>query len=813
MKKEGKRKYYLHRVLETKYESIVVTVSLVFLFLAILFTSSYQASRQLQRRNIYGVHNGIITNITSEDYEKIKSHLSVNHTGLIGAQGEIMVKEGDTYLSIGEVGISDENLWSFESFQWIDGRAPQSENEIVVETNILNQLNLSYTCPQTITLWILEEGKEVPVERTYELVGIVRPFSSNWSISSAQIPGALTCGSTDTIFSTSVHCLIDTTHTSQEEMSELKSLFSYKSERLIYNSYSYPEEIDNTYESYAYGSVSYTILILFIFAYLLILLKDQPRIKERVQTLKHMGCTNGTLFKITLRSVLINWFNGFMIAGLITLLVYCVSYFIALHSTSFAVSMTSSSFLLGIAVLPVMSVLHVLFLSLDLRAKEKQPYFRKRKTADKSLTYPSLKRIFTYSQAKHTIMTCALLILSMTAITTCIFTAYSAYYDYEMIRELNAGYSWMSTANGLNLQQLLAVQNAYGIDEVVSYNELTTDMYRAVEITDETDNNESYIDMITGGVSNQNFSSSIISFPKDSSVYNAYIKGKSYENDFNEGKTVILYMPSITESSTDYSLPYEQVNTLENAELENASILNYVLTDNSAITLHYNEGSYTFDQVEVITKLTGKTQQREDIFTLGSIIVCPSLYAKITGIDNETYNTVYAYTNPQTADETTAIQMSNISKTETIEFTDDSSVIENAYYEFLTTAITALGILLFIFVFSLVSLTQAQQNYFEKAKSKILLVRQIGAQQRQIKKLFYKPSAGTISTILILIHVFMLFMLGFYSSKSYYSSDTAVNILSTLQLRYAYFPWMIDILCVGIYLAYVYRRLLFKKEE
>lgn len=795
MKKE-KQKKYIHKILDLKYESIIIIVSMIFIFLAFFFTSSYQASKDLQRTIIYGKHNGAVLNVDRQDYQNIKNHIKIEEIGLAGKIGEIEIIDGEDITIAGELGIADQAFFDLESFEWIDGRLPENDHEVIVETTFLDNMHMSYAIDSEIDLTVAENG--INTEKTYTIVGIIRPISTNWL--NTDIPGVLTIGSEEEIFQHERNCYFFSSYDSEEEMSELKDLLSYQNEELIYNTSSYPEKQIETDTIYEYGIISYLFILLFVFGYMLILWKDQIRLKQRINVLKNYGCENKTISFIVIKRIIHNWIKGVTASTFLTAVIYVIGIFVTRNEQAYTVNADPLMLCaISIVILIVMIVMNMIIILPNLKAKsteENKQIVQKHKTDNNSFTYKKLCRIESLQQRKHIWTTCILSVVGVSVITACIYNASRVQFSFDIQTELNPGYTWSSSYDGLTTEQVNTVKNVYGIEDVIVYNLFSN----IVTLKDSSGVNDEYIHLITQG--NDEMSLSIYTFPENSSIYDTYIKDKDYEEEWKKGEMVLLMMYDITESD-DELMPYDVVNTTQKENIESSKILQFKDEDAHPITICIDDNEQNFTNVEIISKLSDEWQKREDVIADSSIIVSPELFSQMTGMKMHKWNTVEAFVNAD-ADETTAIQLSNITNKQTIDFQDNSQQVDEIYRNYYSTIITIVGIMIFAFVFSLILIVQDQKTYFEAIQSKIKLFSELGLDQKNIRKLYFKPAPHILTLILIVAHVGELLLMGSTGINASRVSDLYVRLISTYQNNFDYFPWVLDILLSGIYLLVIY---------
>lgn len=126
-------------------------------------------------REQYGLWQGMRLDVNEADSEILKNHQLLTCVGTEEIYGALET-EGESFL----MGSADDSFWELARFHLIQGALPETGEEILVETQVLDRLGLSYDPGQTITGNIQNE------ERTFTVAGVIDNYSALWISSDRQ---------------------------------------------------------------------------------------------------------------------------------------------------------------------------------------------------------------------------------------------------------------------------------------------------------------------------------------------------------------------------------------------------------------------------------------------------------------------------------------------------------------------------------------------------------------------------------------------------------------------------------------------------
>jgi len=161
---------------------LVLCISFSFLIFATCLVGSISKTNDEFRLNTYGEWYADILDAGDSEVEWAKNNQKVDALGILTNDG--IVACGDRKVGIGTV---DETLRNMGRMSLVDGRWPQNEAEIVMESDTLCALGYDYTLGQDISLDIMigiNEEDSIFVHRDYTLVGIIKEYSDLWTVDS-----------------------------------------------------------------------------------------------------------------------------------------------------------------------------------------------------------------------------------------------------------------------------------------------------------------------------------------------------------------------------------------------------------------------------------------------------------------------------------------------------------------------------------------------------------------------------------------------------------------------------------------------------
>lgn len=164
---------------------LVLCISFSFLIFATCLVGSISKTNDEFRINTYGEWYADILDAGEFEVSWASNNAKVEDYGILSNAGTVSC--GDRKVGIGTV---DESLQNIGRMSLVKGRWPQTESEVVMESDTLCALGYDYSLGQDISIDIMVELNEedsLILHRNYTLVGIVKEYSDLWTVDSGRI--------------------------------------------------------------------------------------------------------------------------------------------------------------------------------------------------------------------------------------------------------------------------------------------------------------------------------------------------------------------------------------------------------------------------------------------------------------------------------------------------------------------------------------------------------------------------------------------------------------------------------------------------
>ncbi len=181
---------------------IGVILAMIFSSGTLFFLSALNASEREMKNKAVGSQSIILINTDDKRIEKIKESGLAEDIGFAHTIGYAYLDKNTANKGTYIAWLDDEcRKISYQSL--LEGKFPETENEIAIERGALLKLGLDSSVGDSITLSVLAQNGdatvETPVKKTYKLVGILSDKRSNISYSYSEgnsLPAAFVCKNT-----------------------------------------------------------------------------------------------------------------------------------------------------------------------------------------------------------------------------------------------------------------------------------------------------------------------------------------------------------------------------------------------------------------------------------------------------------------------------------------------------------------------------------------------------------------------------------------------------------------------------------------
>lgn len=150
---------------------IIITILLSTTLLAAVGMTCVDCSYQNKQRTIKycGTQHGVYTKIDEKKYEEIKAHADIENTGIVNGLG---IKEYEDETKVG-ISYIDDKASEFNNMKIIQGRAPNSRNEIMIDEIGLEKLGYEKKINQKIKIDYEDNTKKGITSSEFIVSGIM----------------------------------------------------------------------------------------------------------------------------------------------------------------------------------------------------------------------------------------------------------------------------------------------------------------------------------------------------------------------------------------------------------------------------------------------------------------------------------------------------------------------------------------------------------------------------------------------------------------------------------------------------------------
>lgn len=350
----------MNMIINKRSRSFIIRIILILICSSIFMSLSFIIQRSLFETNrenmldIYGEWQGAYFDLSLEQSQLIEQNQLISQSADMNLIGEVIKEKRN----IGGIGYIDEKMIEMGHFTLKDGHWPIKDNEIVVESYILDKLQISYELGQTILLSIQLNNKEM-VETEFVLSGILTSYSANWKADGSLI-SIFTKGN---IFENEVkkHVFVKC-EPGYEDV--LDSLMYHQKLCIKNTSAAFPFDITE------YGNQSYLLLMILTFilsvtlvfiGYFLFMMKE----RVNFMTIRALGMSLNQIRYQMFKYSMVIWAISSIVNYLVcTLFLNLLGFIFRLSSTRIILCYEFSDWLIVTAILFVISSLGSIFASL-----------------------------------------------------------------------------------------------------------------------------------------------------------------------------------------------------------------------------------------------------------------------------------------------------------------------------------------------------------------------------------------------------------------------------------------------------------------
>lgn len=801
----------LSKCFREKNIQIAISFSVCLLFAIVFASQSYQATRQYQRKSIYGHHNGSAFDISISSAQALAEHRAVTKSGEMLISGTIL---GGDDLPVTAVGAVDAGFRDLEQLAFLEGTYPQQANEIAVEHAVLDLLHIPYQLGKEINLTIQADDGTVS-QRRYVLCGILQSYTTNWKTDGYPLCGAIAAELPGDVIQR--HLFFYADYQNEDQMQELSSLvIGPGRSKLVYNDYSYPLRLSSIAQIVEDGGI---VLGTALFCCLLltgIQINAYRRQLYRLRVLSVLGVDGGKIKRMLFGQTIAQWAKCYALCVALCSLICILLMVFSPEDISFRLSPVPyilsgviSFFVLLIGKVFQISMLRaapVLSKGRDMTRYESGALRQSRTSpiAD----YKAFVKVETYRNRKFFRIEFVLGLLSTLLLFFCLYEICDSYRDYRMTLDI-AGYDYAWSASspkvGLRDSEVSRIKNTANIDDVIYTSEASRldDDVIYLHYKGETDDPYRVLINESSGITDTDAGLRIRAntLPAQSTLWDYYIPDGLDTEAFLRGESVILYLPELLKTSYGYAL----VNTvgINNHEIQGETCLSHISVGDT-LTIAIGDRTQAVTCGYIMHSFPSRAQTAMDFLIPGTVLMSETLYKTLLEMDEPRYNYVLAFGNNRLSYDVGDKIMSGITKNAGIQFENHRIEKDTAYTLFKTDALSLGGIALFMCIFAIMFIRRNRIFLLEVEEGRIALFRQLGCNQKMLSQI-YRRYSGTIQIpIALLINAVVIPWLFCHEYDGIYSAESfadAWSLISKLALHH--FPLALLLLAQGVYLCIV----------
>lgn len=321
---------------------MIVALGLMISSVLAIFTSSETTRLALRERayDLYGEHSGSILNADRQSVLELGEKIDIVGVGEYFLIDTLALDKGRT----ATIGWMDEVAIGMGRIQLLDGKFPESKNEVAIEDAYLELLDSE---------WVIGESRNITIQNQeidVELVGVIKNYSSTWSV-----PVDLQEGVNDfpNIFISDADIWRDEeesnflfkmdNHNDESKRSELLIL----EEEIVLNEWLFYKGLTD----YSTISLLATVFQIFIIAFsflssAVLFLCFQAQQYQKIAIMKAVGAENSELYKISTYQAVMIFVAGAVLSIPIFFILYRVIIF-----RSFRIELWRSSDLFNVLII------------------------------------------------------------------------------------------------------------------------------------------------------------------------------------------------------------------------------------------------------------------------------------------------------------------------------------------------------------------------------------------------------------------------------------------------------------------------------
>lgn len=802
-----------------KLRPLYISISLCSMLLLTVFLlmGCLKKTNDAARFQAYGRYRGAAFRVTDDVKTALIQHKALLESGEMKIYGTIFKED----LIAGYIGTMDEDMLSLGNIHLKEGKLPDSAEEIAMESSLMAYMGIPFHIGERVVFEVESidstTGQLVKKEHEYYLSGILQSYTEYWDTDGALLCGAII--SDDTAKTEQMcHLFFDSIHQNEEEMQELKELFSIRSGvRLMYNRLAYPEEGGLSYYL-EHGFVFVLTFLLTEFFILLTLAVVFHKKQYELQVMRLLGADRRMLKIVWMMQGILVWIPSFLAGCFAAMPIFCIILFFyqRLGYGELQISYSPMLFLTA-------GIFSFLFFLLGnaypLFLMKKIPVIPKGKSLTRYYTVHRHKRLkrnlnwkafFNCERAlyrKQEVYEGIFCFLSVLVMSCGFLLSYEKYWEYLVtVSASQYDYIWeASYPAGLNKEQIDKIHQLDSIEKVDTFTIVEEINQEKLWFTWNGCEQDAYRKLMADSdeaIHKAGMPGRLVVLPDEKEVFDYYANnglGKANWENFLDGKEGLVYLPDLVVSKTG------TITYMGNFGVNSYHVMGEQakagLTNGEMIQIKMGVTTDILRCGSVLKSFDHYFQESRDFLMPGDILVSGAFMERFLGERPKVSTLVMAYGNNEITYEITDKRMSEINQDSRVIFQMKREEKEQARQRFINTLFLTSIFILFLFA---VSILLSFHHWIERMKhdsQRIQIFRYLGMERKHIKKLYLLPYLKHITALCLLANL-LLWGVFLYEKIQFVANYEGFKN----QLQFAFrsgtveFPW---ILYIGFQLVYV----------
>lgn len=707
---------------------------ILLLFSVAFLSESMTATKAFQRKMTYGWHNGYIYQVTAQGIELITNHQAIEALGMMTICANVLNEE---YVAVSAIGTVDEGFQKLERLTILEGRWPEQEHEVIMETALLDTLHIPYELGQVVTLnFQMRDCGEI-LAKDYTLCGILESYTPNWKSEGNPLCGAFVLHGTDWDEAGIKHIFFQSIYKSAQEMEELRPLIqSGENTQMGYNDYAFPQDKETLVERLESGV---SVLLVSVLAVLFFSALQMSCSKSHLQHLRLvllLGADSRKLYRGLCITLFQLWLCCWI--GCISVCSLGIVLFKGIGGQDIQFAWPVGAYLwsggLSACVLVVSQVLQITILKQVKVIPHgysviSEPLFEPRNKRTEPFTLRGFQSMERHRKRRYWSFTLMLGGCSFILLVLCLYGIGTVYQDYQFeISILSHDYEWTIPEPdvGLGKEQVERIGQTSCIRQIVAFSQNSGMQGDYVSLSFDGIQDDAYFSALSANrrhtCPEAPYYANVVAVSPDSPLWDYYFPDTIDQEAFLAGEIAVCYFPELIGVDSERFVP---INHFKAAATCSNSSLTPNITAGTQMVISYQEHQIALSCVQIISQFPSVIQTSMDFLLPGSILISERAYCSLFGMEEMIYNHVFAY-GSQDADYTTDKLMSYICSNKQINYSNYRQEKAEKYQQLLITEFFLGGIALINCIFALLMILRHHILYIEIERPRSELLKQLG---------------------------------------------------------------------------------------